>query len=574
MRVSHSNGRIARDGGTARRRRITCGVTALLALGVFGTAVVAGPGTAGAAPGVNAALIVTTGHPIGGIAVSSGSFTATVAPAFSPTIHDYTINCPATASSVTFTMSTPAGTISYKGQTGTQVSATVSLVTNQAAVVRGTNPTASTAENYWFRCLPTDFPKLAVTTDTGQAPNGYYLTQNAIVAPGYGPYVMVLDKHGTPIWWQKSLNFAGTPGAAGWFQVWSPNVLGWDSASNGGSPNFNNAAGYTLYNLSTSTSSTVVPNNAPADGHEIVHLSDGNILFLTDPEVTGVDLTAIGDGTNQNVADCAMQETTPTGQVLWSWDSLSHIGIDESVDPISDTVNGQKVWDIFHCNGVSLQGAASANPETANIVLSSRENSSIYLIDRSTGNVIWKVGGNQPSTTDPDASAQFLTVQNDPEGGFFAQHNPTLTTAGELTLFDDHSGAPLYSDPHETPGPARGVQYKIDTTAGTATLDQSYVAPDNESSLATGSYNRYSLPGGATDNVVGWGFDPSQVNNGVTTTKLFSEVTGNGHVMLAVDFVDPTGGGLFGVNDSYRVIKVPTSDLSLTLLHQDMGGLR
>jgi len=546
----------------------------MFGLATIGAGALAGPVAAAAASPAYAQLIVTTGQPIGAVSASSTSFTATVTPGFSPKIHDYVVNCPSGTSTITFTISAASGTLTYKGLTGSSVSAVASLTTNQAAVVRGTKLGSTSPADYWFRCLPPDFPKLAVTTDTGQAPSGYYLTQNVIVAPGYSPYVMVLDKHGTPIWWQKTLNSTGSSGSAAWFQNWAPNVLAWDSASNGGTPNFNNAAGYTVYGLGSHTDTTVVPNNAPADGHEIVHLSDGNILFLTDPEQTGVDLTALGDGTNQTIAGCALQETTPSGQVLWSWDSLQHIGIDESIYPLSDTVNGQHVWDPFHCNSVSLEGGASANPETANIVLSSRENSSVYLIDRSTGNVIWKVGGNRPSATDPDASAQYLAVQHDPEGGFYAQHDANLTSSGELTVFDDHSGSPLYSDPNELAGPARGAEYKIDTTAGTATLDWSYGAPDNESTLATGSFNRYGLPGGGTDNVISWGFNASQVNNGVTTTKLFSEVLGNGKVTLAVDFVDPAGGGLFGVNGSYRVIKVPGSELSRALLHSDMGGLR
>ncbi len=555
------------------RNFATVGIAALMGIAVAVVSVAVAPGAQAAQPPENSKLIVTTGSAVGNVTASSTAFTATITPAFSPSIHDYVLYCPTGPSPVTFTISASSGTLSYKTQSGPSVSATVNLATDQAAVIQGTNTSGPNPEHYWIRCLPPDFPKLVVTTDTGQAPQGYYLTQNAIVAPGYGPYIFILDKHGTPVWWQKTLNFSGTPASAAWFQTWAPNVLGWDSAASAGAPNFNNAAGFTIENLIPGTSSTLLPNNAPADAHDIVHLSNGNIIFLTDPEVTGVDLSSLGDGTNQTIADCGLQETTPTGKVVWSWDALQHIGVDESVDPLSATVNGQHVWDVYHCNSVGLQGGASANPETANIVLSSRENSSIYLLNRSTGNVIWKVGGNKPSATDPDASAQFLTVQNDPEGGFFAQHDANLSATGELTVFDDHSGAPLYSDPNETPGPARGVEYNIDTAAGTATLDWSYVAPDNESTLATGSFNRYSVPGGGTDNVIGWGFDPSQVNNGVTTTKLFSEVTGAGHVELAVDFVDPTGGGLFGVNDCYRVIKVPPSDLSLPLLHADMGGL-
>jgi hypothetical protein len=542
-------------------------LAAVSSLAIIGAAVAVGSVPAGATtPPPGARLIVTTGHPIGSVAVSSTSFTAALTPAFNPNIHNYVLNCPATTSAVTFTMSVPAGTITYKGQTGTSVAATMNLSTDQAAVIRGTSPFSNSPDDYWIRCLPTDFPQLKVVTDTGQAPNGYYVTENAINAsPGVGPYVMVLDRHGTPIWWQKTFNVLGNPAGAAWFDLWAHNQLAWDSAASAGQPNFNDAAGFTLYDLASNTSSGLLPNNASADGHDIVHLSDGNIIFLTNPEVTGVDLSSIGLGTNQNVADCGLQEVTPTGQVVWSWSALPHVGVDESTAPIKDTINGQTVYDLFHCNSVSLAGGGATNPETANIILSFRENSAIYQIDRSTGNVVWKVGGTTPSASDPDASAQHITVANDPEGGFFAEHDANLSASGELTLFDDHSPN---SAPGEMAGAARGVEYKVDTTAGTATLDWSYAAPDNEASLATGSFVRYAAPGGGSDNVVGWGFNPGSTVNGVTTTKLFSEVNGNGKVTLAMDFV--ANGG---VEDCYRVHKVATSDLDINVLHQSMGGL-
>jgi hypothetical protein len=533
-----------------------------------GGSALAVPAPAGADTPATAQLITVTGSPLSNVVVSSKAFTASTTPAFSQTIYNYIVNCPSGTSSVKFKMRAAAGTITVGGATGSTEAASVSLTTNQAAVIEAPSAVnAGTSVQYWFRCIPTDFPTLKAVTDTGQAPEGYYLTQTALDATGTGPYVMILDNHGTPVWWQKTV-----PGGAGWFQQWTSNTLAWDSASNGGTPNFNNAAGYTTYNLKTGATGTVVPNDAPADGHAILHLSDGNNIFLTDPEVTGVDLSSIGHGTNQNVVDCNMQEDTPSGQVVWSWDGLQHLGIDESLYPISDTVDGQQVWDLFHCNSMSLDENDS-NQETADIVLSSRENSSIYLIDRSTGAIIWKVGGVKPSASDPDASAQYLNVVNDPETQFYAQHDATLSATGELTLFDDHSGAPLYMDPTETAGPARGVQYKINTTAGTATLNWSYVTPDDENSLATGSFNRYTSPNGGTDNVIGWGLNDPITTGGVTTSKLFSEVNGSGKVTLAVDWVEPDGATFPGINGEYRVIKLSRSQLSLNLLRKNMGGL-
>lgn len=553
--------RAARVGGLAA-------VLATSSLVVFGTNVGAS-GATQTAP--NAQLITVTGSSLSSVTPSSKSFTAVLSPAFSDTTYNYVLNCPSGTTSVKFTMTAASGSITVGGHSGSSESATVTLTTDQAAVIQapGATPGHSPSVQYWIRCLPTNFPPLKVIADTGKAPVGYYLTQTALVAPGGTPYVMILDDHGTPIWWQQT-----TPGGAGYFDQWTANSLAWDSASNGGTPNFNNTAGYTIYSLRTATSTTVVPNDLPADGHAIVRLSDGNYLFLTDPEVTGVTLSSIGKGSDQNVVNCVLQETKPNGKVLWTWNGLQHIGINESIYPIQDTVDGQKVWDLFHCNAVSLEGGASATPEKGDVVLSARENSAVYLITRTTGNIVWKVGGTKLTATDPDAGAQQFRIVDDPEGGFFAQHNAQLSATGDiLTVFDDHSGAPDYSEATETPGPARGAQYNLNPTKGTAKLTWSYVAPDGQTTIATGSFNRYPGTNGGTDNVIGWGLSNPITTSGTTLEPLFSEVNGSGKVMLAVDFVEPSGAAFPALTGSYRVIKLFPDQINLGLLRANMGGL-
>lgn len=552
------------------RRRFGVARVGFLAVALAGwTALGVGPGPtpAGAQAPANAQLITVTGSSLSGVVPTSKKFGAVLSPSFAPTTYNYVLNCPSGTTSIKFTLTAASGTITLDGKSGSSEAATLTLTTDQAAVIRATGPSKAVTQ-YWIRCLPPNFPPLRVLSDNNQAPTGYYLTQTALVPPGGVPYVMILDKHGTPIWWQET-----TPGGAGYFDQWSAKSLAWDSASNGGTPNFDNTAGYTIYNLQTGSATTVVPNDLPADGHAIIHLSDGNIIFLTDPEVTGETLTAIGKGSDQNVVNCVLQETTPSGKVLWTWNALQHIGINESIDPISDVVAGQQVWDLFHCNAVSLQGGAAATPEHANVLLSSRENSAVYLITRSTGAIIWKVGGTKPTSTDPDSGAQFLRIVNDPEGGFYAQHDAQLSATGELTVFDDHSGAPLYSDPTEPPGPARGAEYKIDTTAGTATLDWSFTAPDGKTTLATGSFNRYPAPSGGTDNVIGWGLSEPITTDGVTLEPLLSEVNGSGKTLLEVDFVEPNGASFPSIYGSYRVIKLFPSEINIGLLRANMGGL-
>jgi hypothetical protein len=519
----------------------------------------------------SAEAITVSGSSLQNLVATSPSFSAPLNPAFSPEIYNYVLACPSGPSSVTFTMTAASGTIQVGGAVGATESATVSLTTDQAAVIQAPGSRGSGQRvRYWVRCLPPDFPPLKVVSDTDTAPPGFYLTQLSTITPVQtnqlvsGPYVMVLDNHGTPVWWQKT-----TPYTPAYFQMWQPNVLAWDSNGDGAVPVFDDNAGYTTYDLRTGTPQTVTPVNLPADPHDIIHLRDGNVMFLASPERTGVDLSAIGDGTDQNISDCVLQEVNQRRQVLWSWDALDHIGINESISPLKDTINGQTVWDIYHCNSVSLD-QNDPNQEAADVVLSSREAASIYLINRRTGGIIWKVGGVSPTTDDPDYGVEHLAIRNDPETSFYAQHDATLSATGELTLFDDHSPVPTFVDPNEVPGAARGVEYQINAAAGTATLDWSLVAPDNESSLATGSFNRYD---DGTDNIADWGVNNSSVIGDTTVSKLFTEVDQHGNVMLAVDFVEPTGSAFPNINDSYRTIKVPPSELSLRLMRDDLGGL-
>ena len=95
------------------------------------------------------------------------------------------------------------GTIQVGSQSGTQVSSSVTLVENQALVVEGTDPSGDTTTSYWIRCLPSDFPPLAVTRP-GLPPPGWYLTGNLGTAGGSGTYAMILDSNGTPVWYQKT----------------------------------------------------------------------------------------------------------------------------------------------------------------------------------------------------------------------------------------------------------------------------------------------------------------------------------------------------------------------------------
>jgi len=141
--------------------------------------------------------------------------------------------------------------------------------------------------------------------------------------------------------------------------------------------------------------------------------------------------------------------------------------------------------------------------------------------------------------------AQILAFQNDPRNGIIEQHDARFRPNGNISLFDDHSFA----------GPARGVEYALNLTNGTATLVAQFPSPLAQSSLATGSFRRFS----DGHSVAGWGITGSMGN-----AALLTEFDAAGNDVLDMSF----GSGV----QSYRVLKAPLAMFDRQLLRHTAGS--
>ena len=75
-----------------------------------------------------------------------------------------------------------------------------------------------------------------------------------------------------------------------------------------------------------------------------------------------------------------------TGEVLFEWRSIDHVALDETyVTPLQD---GRPGIDYFHINSIDVD-------HDDNLLVSARETSAVYKIDRNSGEVIWRLGGKQ-----------------------------------------------------------------------------------------------------------------------------------------------------------------------------------
>ena len=284
---------------------------------------------------------------------------------------------------------------------------------------------------------------------------------------------------------------------------------------------------FEIHALDTLEVTTVSAVGSPTDGHELRLLPNGDHLLLTYPIEDNVDLTGLQSfGTDETIADCEVQEIDPSGNLVWSWLATDHIDpTRESIEPAADTINGASVIDVFHFNSIDVDGSG-------NLLLSSRHANAIFYVDRTTGDVLWKLGG---SAYNKDGAAH-IQVTGDPQMAFSMQHDARFLPNGDISLFDDHGAAA---------GVARGVEYAIDFDTSTATVAFQFLGIGQ--SQYEGSFRRY--PDG--ESVVGWGYVPAD-------SRVVTEVSSSGQDMLDIAF---SGG-----QPSYRAVKVPLSQLDIRVL--------
>jgi Arylsulfotransferase (ASST) len=194
---------------------------------------------------------------------------------------------------------------------------------------------------------------------------------------------------------------------------------------------------------------------------------------------------------NATIADQVIEELTPSGNLVWSWDTAKHIPLTETDPQWYQTIlnpTGPALspgYDNYHFNSVEEIGD--------DVLISYRALDAVYLINKVTGKIIWKLGGvKQPES---------LRIVGDPVfasgSGFGGQHYARFNggNTNSITLHDNGTGRNR---------PPRAVRYTISNH--TATLQESVTAGDP---LAAGSAccgSAAELPGG--DWVMSWGFTP------------------------------------------------------------------
>jgi len=192
------------------------------------------------------------------------------------------------------------------------------------------------------------------------------------------------------------------------------------------------------------------------DWHDVIKLVNGHYLLLL-YETKEMDLSKIVDGGDENasVIGNMLVETDRTGQIYWEWSVFDHFEITDLVDYYDLRMN---IIDFTHIN--SLQETSDGN-----IVMSVRNFDEVVKISKSTGDVIWRIGGSKSKNNQ-------YTFTNDTRNGFFGfshQHSAQILPNGNLILLDNGWLNPLQQ--------TRAVEYQLDHTNKTATKVWEYFHP-------------------------------------------------------------------------------------------------
>jgi hypothetical protein len=245
-------------------------------------------------------------------------------------------------------------------------------------------------------------------------------------------------------------------------------------------------------------------NGYEGDHHEFLITPEDTALLTVYSEVP-MDLSPFGGPVDAAVLDSLAREVDiETGEVLFEWHSLDHVGIEESYYHPSPDL--ERAFDYFHINSIDPY------PD-GYLTISARRTSAVYKVDRESGEVVWRLGGKKSD----------FEMGTGTETAF--QHDARYHPENTITIFDNGRANDVQS---------RGIAVEVDEDAMRATLVGEFAHPDEL--LADTQGNVQVLPGGNV--FIGWGSEP-----------YFSEFSPDGELLFDAKFPPAI--------ESYRAFRFP-----------------
>jgi hypothetical protein len=247
-------------------------------------------------------------------------------------------------------------------------------------------------------------------------------------------------------------------------------------------------------------------NGQQVDEHEF-NISPQGTALISAFNKQPYDLSKLG-GPKKGwlLSGIAQEIDIATGELLFEWDSLDHVGFDETNLPVEGGHGTKSMpYDYFHINTIEDAG-------DGDLLIGARNTWCMYKVSRKTGEIVWRLGGKKTDFTMAPGSQ------------FYWQHDTRLHDRTTLTVFDDGYDGVLPKNEKQS----RALILNVDYDKLLVTLRKEFIHPGTLI-LSKAMGNAQLLPGGGM--FVGWGTNP-----------YFSEFDANGKLLLDGQLLkgDPT----------------------------------
>ena len=370
---------------------------------------------------------------------------------------------------------------------------------DQAPDARATAASSPVGQAWSFRSRPDLHPPVInVTTQARDTAPGL-----VFVAPKNGPDeagpgqdgCVILDNEGQPVWLHLLSDEALDVMNFEVQEYKGETVLTWWVGQHTG---FGQGE-YVICDHSYREIKRVKAGNGYQGDHHEFNITPQDTALLTIYNGVDRDLTSVGGPADATVLDGIVQEVDiETGEVLFEWHSLEHVELSQ---------HSTGYYDHLHLNSVDVY-------DEDHLLISSRGTSTIFKIDRKTGDIVWRLGG-EKSDFELGLGAQFNY-----------QHDARSHPDGTITVFDNARLSQVEQ--------SRGITLEIDEDAMKASLVREYTHPDKLRSATQG--NVQALPNGNV--FIGWGSSP-----------VISEFDHDGKLLFDAEF--PIEG------ETYRAFRFP-----------------
>jgi hypothetical protein len=333
-----------------------------------------------------------------------------------------------------------------------------------------------------------DFPRFVIDTNTNPAPGDiFYYSFNFEGEPTN--HICIMSSDGDSVYSKKTTEKGGT------FNI---NKNGYLTLFNSDSSFFE------VWDSTYNIIDKYATQGYTTDAHEFILLPNGHsFLMAYDPQI--VDMTIYNPNYKENatVVGAILQELDADKNLVFEWRSWDHIEITEA----QHTYFWGEYIDYVHLNSIELD-------YDSNLLVSCRKLDQILKISRTTGEVMWRMGGEKNE----------FAFLNDPLQ-FNYQHDCRRLPNGHITIFDNGC--------YHSPPVASFKEYEVDEVNKTANLVFSYSHPlingANLQSWAMGNAQR--LDNGNT--FINWGYIPP--GSGAPN---MTEIDSNGNIVWEMHFTD------------------------------------